>query len=103
MSVFLRRSDQAVCSSAMLGALADGVNRRIADTGKVVAHHDPALYGQTRLFGQFGVGAYAGADDEHVARFRAAVIKDDAFDSAGAENSRRGPAHVKVNAHLFEC
>ena len=100
--VFPCRSNEAVRAAAVLCAFADGINRSVVDRGQIVAHNDSPLHGQAGCFGQFRIGAYPRADDEHVARFSAAIIEDNAFDRTFAEDHRCGTAHMKVNAHLLE-
>ena len=67
----------------MIGAIAGGIDRRIAGAA-VFVHHDAVVAGQPRGARELGGRNGADADDDQVRRMAAAVGANHPFDSSGA-------------------
>ncbi len=92
-------SDEAVDFSGVLDAFTDGVDVGVFGEHLVV-DEDGAFDGKGGGFGEFGVGADSGGDDDHVAGEFGAVFEFEAADGAfrGGEDFRGGVVAVNGDA-----
>ncbi len=100
-SLFRTRRDEAVSLLPVLRAFSNGVDTRIANGSQVIADHNGAFDGQSRLFCNFYVRTNSRADDQHVARLGAAITEPDGTDPSISPRCRYGFPQMESEAHLF--
>ena len=86
----------------MLRAFADRMNKGIVNAGQIVANDDCALNRQTRVLRNFDIRTNSCADDQHVARFHAAVAELDRIDLPIADRCGYRFAEMETDAHVFQ-
>src|SRR5437899_10611193 len=86
----------------MLRAFADRMNKGIVNAGQIVTNDDRALNRQTRVLRNFDIRTNSCADDQHVARFHAAVAELDRIDLSIADRRGYRFAKMETGAHAFQ-